>query len=101
MSLTPLCFVLMPFGQKPDPAGGAGIAILRGHENTIWSVVFSPDGTRVLTASEDATARIWPQYKTKDDLFEHASKIVEQLQPLTLAEKCEFYLKPDGCGERQ
>jgi WD40 repeat protein len=25
----------------------------------VWSVAFSPDGTRVVTASNDSTARVW------------------------------------------
>jgi WD40 repeat protein len=32
---------------------------LRGHENDVTSAVFSPDGTRILTASRDNTARLW------------------------------------------
>jgi WD40 repeat protein len=38
---------------------GAPIAELKGHEKEIVSAVFSPDGTRVVTASSDNTARIW------------------------------------------
>jgi WD40 repeat protein len=30
-----------------------------GHEGTVWTASFSPDGERVLTASDDGTARIW------------------------------------------
>ncbi len=33
--------------------------ILRGHANWINSAVYSPDGTRILTTSDDKTARIW------------------------------------------
>ena len=40
-----------------DAAAGKEIAVLRGHENSVWSAAFSPDGTRVVTASEDNTAR--------------------------------------------
>jgi hypothetical protein len=32
---------------------------LRGHDETVFSAAFSPDGRRVLTASADSTARIW------------------------------------------
>jgi hypothetical protein len=33
--------------------------VLRGHESSIQSAEFSRDATRVVTGSEDATARIW------------------------------------------
>ena len=33
--------------------------VLRGHEDGVTSAAFSPDGTKVLTASKDGTARIW------------------------------------------
>jgi hypothetical protein len=38
--------------------GMSGTPILR-HAGWIWSISFSPDGTRVATASEDGTARVW------------------------------------------
>jgi WD40 repeat protein len=34
--------------------------VLRGHEAMVLSAEFSPDGTRVITALSDRTARIWP-----------------------------------------
>jgi WD40 repeat protein len=33
--------------------------ILRGHLDALRAAMFSPDGTRVVTASRDRTARIW------------------------------------------
>jgi hypothetical protein len=33
--------------------------MLRGHEGIVFSAAFSPDGTRIVTASADGTARIW------------------------------------------
>ena len=32
---------------------------LAGHSNTVNSAVWSPDGSRILTASDDKTARVW------------------------------------------
>jgi WD40 repeat protein len=34
--------------------------ILRGHEGSVGSAAFSPDGRRIVTASADRTARVWP-----------------------------------------
>lgn len=35
--------------------------VLEGHANGVYSAVFSADGQRVVTASEDGTARVWDQ----------------------------------------
>ncbi|MHA1529998.1 MAG: nSTAND1 domain-containing NTPase, partial [Alphaproteobacteria bacterium] len=35
------------------------IAVLRGHENSVLHVAFSPNGGRLVSASSDATARVW------------------------------------------
>ena len=33
--------------------------VLKGHTGPLWSASFAPDGKRLLTASEDGTARLW------------------------------------------
>ena len=35
------------------------IAVLRGHQDALFSAAFSPDGSRIVTASVDKTARMW------------------------------------------
>ena len=32
---------------------------LRGHGGSVYGAAFSPDGTRIVTASDDGTARVW------------------------------------------
>ncbi len=36
-----------------------GPLVLRGHEGRLTTAAFSPDGSRVVTASTDGTARVW------------------------------------------
>src|SRR5262249_55244594 len=42
------------------------IAVLRGHDGYVGSGAFSPDGSRVVTASRDKTARIWDAASAKE-----------------------------------
>jgi WD40 repeat protein len=42
-----------------DATTGKEISVLHGHDDVVLSAAFSPDGTRVVTASRDNTARIW------------------------------------------
>jgi WD40 repeat protein len=32
---------------------------LRGHEDAVWSIAFSPDGSRIVSGSQDKTLRLW------------------------------------------
>ena len=42
------------------------IAVLRGHDNAVVSAAFGRDGSRVVTASHDKTARIWDTATAKE-----------------------------------
>ena len=49
-----------------DAATAKEIAALRGHERAVTSAAFSPDGTRIVTASYDGTARVWDAATAKE-----------------------------------
>src|SRR5262249_12850139 len=40
-------------------ATGREIAVLRGHDAAVRAAAFSPDGSRIVTGSQDQTARVW------------------------------------------
>jgi WD40 repeat protein len=42
-----------------DAGTGAQLAVLTGHRERIRFAAYSPDGTRIITASHDKTVRIW------------------------------------------
>ena len=51
---------------------------LRGHESAVTGAAFSPDGTRVVTASNDRTARVWDVASGRQLLVlqEHANSVI-------------------------
>jgi len=45
--------------QSARYSAGAPHAVLWGHEDAVHDVAWSPDGRRIVTASQDQTARVW------------------------------------------
>src|SRR5262249_27349596 len=54
-----VAFTVQRVVQVVDVASRTGVRELRGHEAPVIALAFSPDGTRLLTGSEDKTAALW------------------------------------------
>jgi eukaryotic-like serine/threonine-protein kinase len=54
-----LAFTVQRVVQVVDVASRTGVRVLRGHEAPVLALTFSPDGSRLLTGSEDKTAALW------------------------------------------
>ena len=57
-------------GARDELAASASQAqwrrVLAGHEDLLWSAAYSPDGSRIVTASADNTARVWDAASGKE-----------------------------------
>jgi WD40 repeat protein len=74
-----------------DAGTGAQLAVLRGHQGEVLSALFDPSGVRVLTASEDGTARIWRVFPTVAALVEYPRAIMPR--GLTQEHRKQFFLE--------
>ncbi len=45
--------------SRSTPGGLGQVVVLEGHLSYVVSASFSPDGKRIVTGSEDTTARVW------------------------------------------
>ena len=48
-----------PDGEGLGRQDGCRGLTLKGHTNNVLSAAFSPDGSRIVTASDDRTAKVW------------------------------------------
>jgi WD40 repeat protein len=55
------------FATAAEAASGQLLAKLEGHSGYVNHAAFSPDGQRIVTASDDKTARVW-RVMTLDEL---------------------------------
>jgi WD40 repeat protein len=51
-----------------DAGTGQELFTLKGHNGYVRCVAFSPDGQRILTSSDDRTARLW-EATTGEEVF--------------------------------
>jgi len=69
-----------------DVDTGLLIVTLRGHEGSIDSAAFSPDGRRIVTTGTDATAKIWESDTGREllTLREQYASLQQSSAPITL-----------------
>ncbi len=70
------------------------IAQLDIHDGNISDVAFSPDGSQVVTASADGTAKVVRVFANTQELIDHARSIVPR--DLTPCERKRFFLPVEG-----
>jgi WD40 repeat protein len=58
-----------------DTRTGKTVAELKGHTERLYTAVFSPDGRRVVTLSQDKTCRVWDTATGKELFQLHAQEV--------------------------
>ena len=76
---------------------------VRGEALARWShgeggAVLAEDRHRLLTwSTQDATARLWPLWRSLPDLVARAREVVATLRPLSKVDRCRAFLDTEGC----
>ena len=92
--------------MQRDADSGKLILELRGHQETVTSAQFSPDGLIVATGSDDGTARIWDISVAYADATALVTLLDQRIASLGVSlpsEQCELYFsskigtKPAEC----
>lgn len=74
-----------------DVLTGKEIAVLRGHTTRVRFADFSADRTRVVTTSDDRTARVWDLYPSTQALIDEGRRLVPR--DLTPDQRRMFFLE--------
>jgi len=75
-------------------ADGASGPVLKGHSGGVLGALELAD-VHLMIWSNDNTARLWPLER---DLVAWADRLIADLKPLSLGERCRYYLEPaDKC----
>jgi WD40 repeat protein len=69
------------------------LATLEGHTGPVDIAVFAPDGGRILTASEDNTARLWEAFPDSQVLVDRVKAEVPRC--LTPEQRERLFLSPE------
>ena len=59
MSLSLAAFAPGATAEPDEPPKIASVLTISDHDADVWSATYNTDGSRILTASADRTARVW------------------------------------------
>ena len=68
-------------------------AVLQGHRKAVTAAVFSNDGRRIVTTSDDQTGQIWATFESTQALVDFARSILPR--KLTAEDRKAFFLDPE------
>ena len=72
-----------------DSASGDELLVLRGHQELVSAVAFSPDGLRIASGSYDHTVRLWDASTGDEVLVLRGHQLIYQgPDGLTLERRC-------------